>query len=392
MIPLSLPHLNGNEWLYVKECLDTGWISSAGNYVTLFEAAVAQQSGSPYGSACINGTAGLHLSLICSGVQPGDHIIVPNLTFVASLNAISHAGASPIMIDINSGDWQMDLHLLSGFLSEQTEIRDDGYTYFKKTGHKIKSIMPVHVLGNMGNMERLMSLASQYNLDIIEDSTEALGSTYKGKQAGSFGKFGIFSFNGNKIISTGGGGVVVSQEENLIQKVKHLSSQAKISADIYDHDEVGYNYRMVNILAAVGLAQMEQFPAHLSIKKKIDRFYREELEGVGDIVFQTVREGVDPNCWLFTFRTNYSVSLLNFLTENGIQCRPFWKPMNQLIMYKDFHYEQSADISERVYQEGISIPSSVGMTSDELEKVTKYIKLYYKNNGVKNKNNSLSFL
>jgi len=392
MIPLSLPYLNGNEWHYVKECLDTGWISTAGNYVSLFEKAVAQQADSPFGAACMNGTVGLHLSLLAAGVKHGDHIIVPNLTFVASLNAISHAGASPIMIDIDSGDWQMDLNILSRFLTEQTEIRDDGFAYFIKTGKKITGIMPVHVLGNMGDMGQLLNLADEYKLDIIEDSTEALGSSYKGMQAGSFGKFGIFSFNGNKIISTGGGGVVVSKDAELIHKVKHLSTQAKISADIYDHDEVGYNYRLVNILAAVGLAQMEQFQSHLSVKKSIDKYYRHELAGVGDIVFQTVRKDVDPNCWLFTFRTKYSNTLLNFLLENGIQCRPFWKPMNQLVMYKDFHYEQSDDMSERVYQEGISIPSSVGLTPEQLEKVVKYIKLYYKNIRVKNKYSSTSIL
>ena len=388
MIPLSLPHLNGNEWQYVKDCLDTGWISSAGNYVSLFESAVARQAQSPYGAACINGTAGLHLSLICAGVEQGDHVIVPNLTFVASLNAISHAGASPIMIDINLGDWQMDSGLLKQFLDENTESKEEGSLYFKKTGRKIKAIMPVHVLGNMGDMDQLQKLACKYHLDIIEDSTEALGSTYRGKQAGSFGKFGVFSFNGNKIISTGGGGVVVSQDKALIQKITHLSSQAKISADIYDHDEVGYNYRMVNILAAVGLAQMEQFPQHLEKKKAIDRYYREELAGIGDIRFQTVSEEVDPNCWLFTFRTKYCRDLITFLNENEIQCRPFWKPMNQLVMYKGFHYQQTENISDKVYQDGISIPSSVGLTSSQLEKVTKYIKLYYKNIRIKNINKS----
>jgi len=305
---------------------------------------------------------------------------------VASLNAISHAGASPIMIDIDAGDWQMDLGLLDRFLKENAELKADGYSYFKKSGHRIKAIMPVHVLGNMGDMDRLKRLADQYHLDIIEDSTEALGSSYKGKQAGSFGKFGVFSFNGNKIISTGGGAVVISQDQGLIQKFTHLSSQAKISADIYDHDEVGYNYRMVNILAAVGLAQMEQFPQHLEKKKSIDKYYREKLAGIGDITFQTVSQEVDPNCWLFTFRTEYSRDLITFLTENDIQCRPFWKPMNQLMMYKNFHYEQIENISDKVYQEGISIPSSVGLTSEQLEKVTKYIKLYYKHICEKNKN------
>jgi aminotransferase in exopolysaccharide biosynthesis len=381
MIPLSVPHLNGNEWKYVKDCLDTGWISSAGAYVNQFEQMVAEFTGAKYGVACMNGTVGLHIAQLLAGVEADDHVIVPNITFIATLNAVKYTGASPILIDVNPNDWQMDLDLLDSFLYKNTFIVEDNkgiHRHLKSTSKRIKAIMPVHVLGNIGNIDNLLEISKKYHLEIIEDSTEALGSYFKGKHAGTFGKFGVFSFNGNKIISTGGGGIIVTDDEVLAKKAKHLTTQAKASQMEYIHDEIGYNYRLVNILAAIGVAQMEQFPTLLKSKHEMDAFYRTELSGVGDIVFQEVSEDVSANCWLFTFKTNQMRGLLEFLNANGVQSRPFWMPMNQLEMFKNELCISDFDNSSEIYKTAISIPSSAGITQEQMKEVVTKIKEFYK--------------
>lgn len=383
MIPLSVPYLNGNEWKYVKDCLDTGWISSAGSYVNQFEEQIASFVGAKYGIACMNGTVGLHIAQLLAGVTSEDYVIAPNVTFIATLNAIKYTGASPILIDVDPNSWQMDLNLLENFLEENVVIREfQGVlqSYHKPTNKRIKAIMPVHVLGNMGEMNKLMEIASKFHLDIIEDSTEALGSYFQKKHAGSFGKFGVFSFNGNKIISTGGGGVIVTNDEELAKKAKHLTTQAKVSSMEYIHDEIGYNYRLVNVLAAIGVAQMEEFPTLLENKRKMDHFYRTQLNGVGDIVFQEVSDEVDANCWLFTFKTKYMRQLLSFLNDNGVQSRPFWMPMNQLEMFKNDIFISNDNQSEQVYASSISIPSSAGISLEEMQTVVSKIKLFYSSN------------
>ncbi len=386
MIPLSIPHIAGNEWKYVKDCLDTGWISSVGAYVNQFEKMVAEFVGAKYGIACVNGTAALHIAQLLLNIRPGDYVIVPNITFVATLNAVKYAGAIPILIDIDPNTWQMDLDLLERYLEENTSLitvsTEDSeaiYSSFSNSSKLIKAIMPVHVLGNIGNMNRLVNIAEKYHLKIIEDSTEALGSYYNGQHAGTFGEIGTFSFNGNKIISTGGGGVIVTNNSDLAIRAKHITTTAKASPIEYYHDETAYNYRLVNILAAVGVAQMEQLPTFIKSKKTMDAFYRSELSGIGDIQFQSISENVDANCWLFTFRTNKMRGLLDYLNTQQIQSRPFWVPMNQLPMHQNDIYVSNNNYSNIVYETAISIPSSVGLTADELELVVKKIKAFFKN-------------
>jgi aminotransferase in exopolysaccharide biosynthesis len=381
MIPLSIPKIEGNESKYVLDCLETGWISSAGSYVTQFEEMVAEYAGAKYGVACMNGTVGLHIAQILLGVTADDHVIAPNITFIATLNAIKYTGATPILIDVDADNWQMDLNLLEKYLQENTELKTSNngtFSFDKSTGKRVRAIMPVHVLGNIGDMNRMLEIAGKYHLDIIEDSTEALGSTFDGKHAGTFGKIGVFSFNGNKIISTGGGGVIVTDDEEIAKKAKHLTTQAKVSAMDYIHDEIGYNYRLVNVLAAIGVAQMETFPETLKAKKTMDAFYRKHLEGIGDIKFQAIPEGTDPNCWLFTFSTSRMRELLDYLNKNGVQSRPFWMPMNQLVMFKDDIYFTEKDVSASVYENSISIPSSAGITGEQLEEVVRVIKDFFK--------------
>ncbi|MCP9236767.1 LegC family aminotransferase [Lewinella sp. JB7] len=376
MIPLSIPHLAGNEWTYVKECLDTGWVSTAGAYVSKFEESIASFTGSRHAISCMNGTAGLHTAMNLLGIGTGDYVLAPNLTFVATLNAISYTKAEPLLLDIDPESWQLDLDLLQRFLTSDTYGKA-GVRYLKADDRRIAAIMPVHVLGNMCDMDRLLAICRDHDLPIIEDSTEALGSTWKGKHAGTFGTFGTSSFNGNKIITTGGGGMIFTQDAVLADRAKHLTTTAKTDPLDYFHDEVGYNYRLVNVLAAIGLAQMEQLPELIQYKKRMDAFYRAQLSGVGDIQFQQITDGVDPNCWLFTFRTARMRELLTFLNDRGVQSRPFWTPMNQLPMYASLRYVTERNHASRVHATAISIPSSSGLSEAQLGEVVTTIREFY---------------
>lgn len=373
MIPLSVPNIAGNEWKYVKDCLDTGWISSVGSYVTQFEQMVADFAGRKYGVAAVNGTAALHIALLLSGVRQHDYVILPNLTFVASANSIKYLGADPLLIDADPLLWQMDLNLLEKFLKEETDEKDGSLIYIRD-GRRIAAIMPVHILGNICDMDRFLSIVSKYPLPIVEDSTEALGSTYKGKSAGSFSPLACFSFNGNKIISTGGGGVIVCDDEAIAKHAKHITTTAKSKSDEYYHDEVGYNYRLVNVLAAIGVAQMELLPGFIKRKRECTAFYKKELEGLGDIRFQQELPDVETNAWLVTIQTDQQQKLLDHLNANQVLSRRFWVPMNQLPMYKDCVYIQEKDNAGYIYRTCLSIPSSTNITDEQLETVVKEIK------------------
>jgi len=373
MLLLSGPNINGNEWKYVKECLDTGWVSSVGSYVDQFEKMTAEFAGTKYAVATSSGTTALHTCLILQHISVGDYIIAPNITFVATCNAIKYTGAEPVLIDADPDTWQMDLNLLEHFLSNETIVKDN-HSYMKKDGKRIPAIMPVHVLGNMCDMDRLMALAKKHHLTVIEDSTEALGSYYKDKHSGSIGLMGTFSYNGNKIITTGGGGMIVTNDEALAKKAKHLTTQAKSHPFEYLHDEIGYNYRLVNVAAAMGVAQMEQLPGFIKRKKEIIEFYKNKLEGTGDIRFQKVNENVRPNWWLPTIETDKQKEVLKALNDNKMQSRPFWVPMNQLEMFKDNLYIHRNNCSDYIYKHCLSIPCSTNITDEEMESVAKTIK------------------
>ena len=377
MILLSAPNIAGNEWKYVKDCLDTGWVSSVGSYVTRFEEMIAEYTGSAHAIACVNGTNALHIALMLQGVNVGDLVIVPNITFVASVNAIRYCGAYPVLIDIDENTWQMDLDLLRRFLEDDCYKNEEGKTIHIASKKRVAAILPVHVLGNIAAIDELLQLSQSHHLPVVEDATEALGSSYKGKHAGTFGKMGCFSFNGNKIITTGGGGMIVTDDLVMAQKAKHLTTQAKTDANEYIHDEVGYNYRLVNVLAAIGVAQMEQLAAFIDRKKQINIFYREKLSGVGDIVFQKVQAEADINFWLFTFRSSQKTVLLEKLNNVGIQSRPFWKPMNQLPMFATDIYVNRHDISKKIYSECLSIPSSTFLERKDLDRIVKVITEHY---------------
>ena len=381
MIPLSIPNIKGNEWKYVKDCLDTGWISSAGTYVSKFEKAIQNYTGVKYAIACMNGTVGLEVSLNLAGVSSNDIVIAPNLTFVATLNAISYSGAEIALIDVCEDSWQIDIVLLQKWLENNTTtkvVNGKLVTTDNNSGKKIGAVMPVYVLGGFIDIDRLLEISSDYGISIIEDSTEALGSFKNGKHAGTFGVTGVLSFNGNKIISTGGGGMILTNDKDIANRAKHITTTAKTDPLDYFHDEVGYNYRLVNVLAAIGVAQMENFESILQRKKEIDALYRKELNGIGDIKFQENDTDSDSNCWLFTFRTKKMRALLNHLNSKEIQSRPFWTPMNNLPMYKDLRYINDNDISNKIFKECISIPSSSSLTIEDQYKVILEIKNFYK--------------
>jgi perosamine synthetase len=277
------------------------------------------------------------------------------------------------LIDVDPATWQMDLDLLEEFLENETDEKNGELIYIQD-GRTIRCILPVHVLGNICDMDRLMELTGKYNLKIVEDSTESLGSYYKGKHTGGFGMMGCFSFNGNKIITTGGGGVIVTNDEELAKKAKHLTTQAKSDPFEYRHDEIGYNYRLVNVLAAMGVGQMELLPSFIKRKKEIDAFYKKELDGTGDIRFQHVNENIDANCWLFTIMTEKQKDVLKILNDNQMQSRPFWVPMNQLPMFKGDVYYSKEDKSDHIYQRCLSIPCSTNIKDVEMAAVAEKIR------------------
>ncbi len=372
-IPLSVPNLAGNEWQYIKECLDTNWVSSVGSYVDKFEKDFANYVGAKYAISVVNGTAALHIALQLAGVTQNDLVIVPNITFIASLNAIKYCGADPMLVDVLADTWQLDADLFDDYLSKYIYyMNDEPYDLISK--RRIKAIMPVHVLGNMCEMTKIMAVAKKYNITVIEDATEALGSYYDKKHSGTFGKMGCFSFNGNKIMTTGGGGMLVTDDEQLAKKAKHITTQAKSDPFEYIHDEVGYNYRLVNMLAAMGVAQLEQMPSFLKRKQEVNNFYRTELQHITDIHFQKINENVKANNWLFTMICDRQKELIKHLTANKIQVRPFWLPMNRLEMFKNNTYLTENDISFKIYEKSLSLPCSTNITDEELVKVVNTIK------------------
>jgi perosamine synthetase len=378
MIPLSVPNLSGNEWKYIKDCLDTNWVSSVGSYVSLFEKKVADFCAVKHAIATSNGTAALHISLLLAGVRQGDLVVVPNITFVAPVNTIRYLGADPVLIDVDLFSWQMDLNLLADFFERET-VQSGGACRHERTGKRIAAIIPVHVLGNMCDMDKLMQIAERYHVSVIEDATEALGSSYKGKPAGSFGKFGCLSFNGNKIITTGGGGMILTNDDDLARHAKHITTQAKSRPDEYYHDEVGYNYRLVNILAAMGVAQMEQLPLFIKRKKEIASRYNMAFQDIIGFRSQQIMPNVNANHWLYTVKVPKQIELRKYLLAQGLEARPFWVPMNQLPAFDSSLYFHAMDCSNEVYRNCLSLPCSTSIGEAEMAMVIKAVKEFYSN-------------
>ncbi len=378
VIPLSEPEISGNEWKYIKDCLDTRWVSSVGGYVDKFEKVVFEYVGTKYAVAVVNGTSALHVSLLACGVKPDDEVIVPALTFIAPVNAVSYCAAHPVFMDCDPYTLCIDVQKVIDFIENECERRSDGFTYNKKTNRRIKAIIPVHIFGHPADMDALVEICGKNNIDIIEDASESIGSEYKGKMTGSFGQTGCFSFNGNKIITTGGGGMVVTDNKELAEKIKHLSTQAKKDPFEYDHDEIGYNYRLTNIQAAMGVAQMERLDEFIEIKRRNASLYKELLSHIDNVEFLWEKNWAKSNFWFYTIKVPKSdkKSLMKFMLGKSIQVRPIWKLIHTLPMYKECQ-AYAIENAVEAYETCINIPCSVNLKEDDIKMITGNINEYF---------------
>jgi len=372
-IPLAVPEVRGNEWRYVKECLDTAWVSSVGPYVDRFEQMVAQQAGTKHAVATVNGTAALHVALLVAGVCPEDEVLVSTLTFIAPVNAIRYVGAWPVFIDAEPTYWQMDPARVVEFLERDCRW-SNGKLFNRRTGRRVTAVIPVHVLGHPVDLDPILAVARKFGLKVIEDATEGLGATYKGRSLGCLGDVACFSFNGNKIITTGGGGMLVTNNEEWAQKAKYLTTQAKDDPIEYVHGEVGYNYRLTNLLAAVGCAQMEQLVAYIAAKRKTATRYTEKLQNLPGIVPMRNAPWAASTFWMYTILIEGekfgmdSRLLMRTLGSQKIQCRPLWQPIHR----SPAHISKTTvamPVAERLAQQALSLPCSVGLTESEQDRV-----------------------
>jgi perosamine synthetase len=377
-IPLSIPALQGREWEYIKECLDTNWVSSVGPFVERFEQVFAERVGVGHAVAVVNGTAALHLALLAADIGPDDEVLVSDLTFIASVNAIRYAGAHPVLVDVEPDFWQIDVERVAAFLRDSC-TRRDGKLVNTQSGRTVKAILPVHILGHPVDMDPLLDLADAFGLMVIEDASEALGATYRGRAVGSMGRLSCFSFNGNKLITTGGGGMVVTDDADLAHRVRHLSTQAKADPVEYLHDDVGYNYRLTNILAALGCAQMELLDDYIAVKRRIAATYGAELAGIPGLSVMPAAEWADSTFWLYTVTIDTAAFgmdcrvLLKELESQGIQTRPLWQPMHLSRPHGACRI-LGGSVTENLYGTALSLPCSVGLDEASQRRVIDTIR------------------
>lgn len=377
IIPLSVPSIQGNEWKYIKECLDTEWVSSAGKYVDLFEKKIAEFTGSQYAIACVNGTAALHISLILAGIKPGDEVVVPTLTFISPINAIRYCNAHPIFMDADNF-YNIDAEKIIDFINKEN-IFKDGNTYNKYTQKCFRAIIPVHIFGNAVCLDDLYEICKERNIKIIEDATESLGTKYikgkfSGKHTGTIGELGCLSFNGNKIITTGGGGMILTDNKDYAEKAKYLTTQAKDDTVRYIHNEIGYNYRLTNIQAALGVAQLEQLPEFIEIKKRNFNKYKKKINKIPGLHLAETPDYAENNHWMYELQIDKDKygkdreKLMQYFSEKGIQTRPVWY-LNHLQKpykgYQNYKIEKAVELWENT----LNIPCSVNLTNESIYKV-----------------------
>ena len=379
-IPLSIPNFEGNEKKYVDDALEQGWVSTGGAYITRLEKQMAEFLHVESVAACQSGTSALHLSLVEAGVRPGDVVIVPPLTFIAAVNPVRYQNAEPVFIDCDDS-FCMDPHKLEEFCNQEC-VFENGVLFYEDK--PVRAIVVVHVFGNMADMVSIMEIAKKYNLKVIEDATEALGTYYtegelQGKYAGTIGDFGAFSFNGNKIITTGGGGAVTANSREKVDHIRYLSTQAKDDPHYYIHNEIGYNYRMTNLQAALGVAQMEKLPEFIRRKQKNYDRYEELFKGFDLGKLEKFRSGVSSNKWFYSLNINrdkVKVSLRDIITsleKKGIQTRAIWGLINEQIPYmreKTYRLEKAPFYAERI----LNIPCSTQIKEEEIIYVAEQIK------------------
>ena len=374
-VPLSIPNFNGNEKKYVDDALEQGWVSTGGAYITKLEQQLAEFLKVDRAAACQSGTSGLHLALVECGVQPGDMVIVPALTFIAAVNPVRYQFAEPVFMDCDES-LCLDPEKLAEFCEKECKLEAQQLVH-KKSGRVVKAVIVVHVFGNLADMEAIMSIAGEYHLKVVEDATEALGSHYTagklaGRYAGTIGDFGVYSFNGNKIITTGGGGAVTARCADEVEHLKYLSTQAKDDPQFYIHNEIGYNYRMTNLQAALGVAQMEELQQFIETKHRNYILYKERFREVSFGTLLPFREGTCSNQWFYSLQLREDRlqgkdmrDIIGALQERGVQTRAIWgliheqKPYRQNIAYK---IEKALCYSATV----LNIPSSTQLTEDDI--------------------------
>ncbi|AVQ37349.1 perosamine synthetase [Clostridium botulinum] len=370
MIPLCIPEIKGNEWKYIKQCLDTNWVSSAGAFVDKFEEDFAKYVKAKKAVVTMNGTAALELALRTLGIGKGDEVIVSSMTFISPVNTIKYVGAEPVFVDVCRDTYVMDANNIEEMVTPKT-----------------KAILPIHIYGHPVDMDKVMEIAKKHNLYVIEDATESLGSLYKGKATGTIGHVGCYSFNGNKLITTGAGGMLVTNDDKLGERAKYLSTQTKtiLENGAFYHEEIGYNFRMPNLLAAMGCAQLENIDEYIKIKREHANLYSQLLKNVKGITLPIEKEGVKNVYWLYSIlvEEEYPLTrdeLIFKLRENGIESRPFFMPVHEMTPYK---YCKCGDISvtKKLACKGINIPSSLGLKKEDIESVcNKIVDVIYNKN------------
>lgn len=370
---LSVPEIGGNEWRYVKECLDTGWVSSVGPFVDRFEREIAEYLGAGHAVATVNGTAALHVALLVAGVRPDDVVIVSTLTFIAPVNAIRYAGAWPVFIDAEPEYWQMDPRRVAEFLEHECDSAG-GELRHRATGRRVSAILPVHILGHPVDLDPILDLARRYGLRVVEDATEGLGSKYRGRPVGCLGDVGCFSFNGNKIMTTGGGGMLVTGDKALADRARYLTTQAKDDPVEYVHGAVGYNYRLSNVQAAIGCAQLERLDEYVRAKRRIAAAYSAAFADLPDVTVMPHAPWAESNFWMYTvlFKSEgggvNSREVMRQLGTCGIQARPLWQPVHRSPACADLP-ASSSPVADRLNAQALSLPCSVGLTSEAQQRV-----------------------
>ena len=361
-IPLHEPRFLGNEKKYLNECIDSTFVSSVGAFVDKFEKMVASYTGASHAVATVNGSAALHIALILSGIKVDDEVITQPLTFIATSNAIRYCGAHPVYVDVDKETLGLSPQGLFDFLKNETSQKSDGFVYNKSTQRRISACLPMHTLGHPCKILEIQEICNKFNIRLIEDAAESLGSTYKNRHTGRFGELGILSFNGNKAITTGGGGMIITDNESLARKAKHITTQGKLDHKWeYIHDIVAYNYRLPNINAALGCAQIEQLDGIIRAKRKLASEYSSFFKQLDNIQFVGEPEESCSNYWLNTILLNNKEErdkFLEFTNSNGIMTRPAWRLMNQLEMFNNC---QCGDLSNSLFLQDrlVNIPSSV---------------------------------
>ncbi len=382
-IPLCVPNFEGNERKYADDAIGQGWVSTGGQYITLLEKKMAEFLGVEEVAACQSGTSALHLSLIEAGVVPGDMVIVPTLTFIAAVNPVKYQFAEPIFMDCDDS-LCMDPVKLERFCEEECEFKG-GRLIYKQTGKHVKAVVVVHVFGNLADMERIMETAGRFNLKVIEDATEALGSKYTegryaGRYAGTVGDFGAYSYNGNKIITTGGGGAVTAADAGTVRHIRYLSTQCKDDPHYYIHNEVGFNYRMTNVQAAIGVAQMEELQEFIARKQKNYELYRELFSGFELGELMGFRPGTSSNKWFYSLKIDRDKvratmrEIITSLEKRGIGTRAVWGLIHEQLPYRDaarYKIEKAPDYSSRI----LNFPSSTDLKEGDIRHVAEQIKL-----------------